>query len=283
MDARFSSARSGNPKVRTSRVPSLRAAWVIGAAGLILAAGLLLFAVIGNEHDPAQPAAQHESMDIGHVHGIGVDPADDDLYIGAHFGLFSIDEQGTVRLVGERRNDTMAFTVTGPNRFLASGHPALTDNDQPVHLGLIESRDAGRSWQPVSLSGEADFHALEVRHGRTWGVDSAGGRLLTSTDPAQWTVLTRRPLLDIAVEPRAANRALATTPSGKLVSFRTNGFRVAISQAPRWLTSTGHPRANCWSAIRLIAPRPRAGPSWPPTPSASAAPPARRCTPSVLP
>jgi hypothetical protein len=45
-------------------------------------------------------------------------------------------------------------------------------------------------------------------------------------------VVTRRPLLDIAVEPTSADRALATTPSSKLVSFRTDCFRVAMSEAP---------------------------------------------------
>ena len=30
---------------------------------------------------------------------------------------------------------------------------------QPSSLGLIESTDGGKTWQQLSLAGEADFHA----------------------------------------------------------------------------------------------------------------------------
>jgi hypothetical protein len=54
--------------------------------------------------------------------------------------------------VANRLQDTMGFTVVGPDHFLGSGHPDVRDTKlyQPGRrplLGLIESRDAGRSWQ----------------------------------------------------------------------------------------------------------------------------------------
>jgi hypothetical protein len=36
-------------------------------------------------------------------------------------------------------------------------------DDLPPLLGLIESRDAGETWKPISLLGKVDFHALRVR------------------------------------------------------------------------------------------------------------------------
>ncbi len=45
--------------------------------------------------------------------------------------------------------DLMGFTVAGPGRYLASGHPGLhVDLPQPV--GLIETTDGGVTWTPVS-------------------------------------------------------------------------------------------------------------------------------------
>jgi hypothetical protein len=64
----------------------------------------------------------------------------------------------TAERVGDSYQDTMGFTVVGPNRFLGSGHPAT--DDLPPLLGLIESTDAGKTWEHVSLLGEADSHVL---------------------------------------------------------------------------------------------------------------------------
>jgi len=44
---------------------------------------------------------------------------------------------------------------------LASGHPDLRES-KPVLLGLIESRDAGQTWEPLSMEGRSDSHALLV-------------------------------------------------------------------------------------------------------------------------
>lgn len=55
----------------------------------------------------------------------------------------------------------MGFTVTGPKTFLGSGHPDFDKDPQlPPRMGLIRSADAALTWQPVSLTGEVDFHAL---------------------------------------------------------------------------------------------------------------------------
>ena len=95
-----------------------------------------------------------------HVHGLGINPADGALFIATHTGLWrsGLGESKSVR-VGDNNQDTMGFTVIGRDRFLGSGHPDFR-TDLPPLLGLIESNDGGRSWEPISLLGQADFHVL---------------------------------------------------------------------------------------------------------------------------
>jgi hypothetical protein len=154
------------------------------------------------------------------------------VYFGAHYGMFKVSESGDVVPVGRVRNDTMAFTVVGTNHFLASGHPDLT-SDQPVHLGLIESTDAAESWNPVALSGEADFHALEATAERTWGIDAVAGRLLTSPDRVSWTSVAQGQFIDLAPDPTDADRVLVTTGNGQLRAHTDHrGFSVVLAGAP---------------------------------------------------
>lgn len=97
-----------------------------------------------------------------HVHGLGVDPVDGALFVATHTGLFRAAEgESRARRVADRYRDTMGFAIVGPGRFLGSGHPDGREQ-LPPFLGLIESRDAGRSWDAVSLQGEVDFHVLEA-------------------------------------------------------------------------------------------------------------------------
>jgi hypothetical protein len=95
-----------------------------------------------------------------HVHALGRNPADGALFIATHTGLFRLGPRDeSPERVAELYQDTMGFTVVGRDRFLGSGHPGSIEGDPPF-LGLIESRDAGASWHPVSLRGQVDFHVL---------------------------------------------------------------------------------------------------------------------------
>jgi photosystem II stability/assembly factor-like uncharacterized protein len=119
----------------------------------------------------------------------------------------------------------MGFTVVGPDHFLGSGHPELGE-DLPPLLGLIESRDAGASWQPVSLLGQADFHVLESAGTRVYGFDASGGRLLMSRDGGKtWTQRsTPEPLVSLAIHPEDARRVIASGERAVYVS-RDEGRR----------------------------------------------------------
>jgi photosystem II stability/assembly factor-like uncharacterized protein len=140
-----------------------------------------------------------------HVHGIGVDPADDSLFIATHTGLWRVAPEETEALrVGDRKQDTMGFAIVGPNHFLGSGHPDLRDA-LPPHLGLIESTDAGASWETVSLLGQADFHVLRRAGEHVYGYDASNDRLLVSNDRGRsWREFAKPgPVLDLAVSPAA--------------------------------------------------------------------------------
>src|SRR5688572_18674831 len=112
-------------------------------------------------HYEEQPA--RGPVRIVHIHGLGINPKDDSLYAATHTGLVLINGEGKAERVGQSFQDTMGFTIIGPDRFLGSGHPDLRDyqsGEWPGLLGLISSDDGGRVWTSVALKGKADFHVL---------------------------------------------------------------------------------------------------------------------------
>jgi hypothetical protein len=205
--------------------------WLDGRAGpggravalaALIAVAALSGACAGDEGRPGGRPGTALDAGIVHVHGLGINPADGALFAATHTGLFRIPEQGKAERVADRYQDTMGFTVAGPDHFLGSGHPDMQEyraGRLPALLGLIESRDAGRTWQPLSLLGQADFHALRATHGRIYGYDSSGAALLVSADGRTWeTRATHLLLLDFAVSPADPELLLATTPQGTLRS-----------------------------------------------------------------
>lgn len=153
-----------------------------------------------------------------HIHGLGINPSDNQLYVATHYGLFRAGHGQAPQRVGDLAQDFMGFTVTGNNEFLASGHPDPSDRSQPPHLGLIKSNDAGQSWESLSLTGSADFHALEYRHDRIYGHDSQSGRVMISTDERSWQQRAEIDAYDLAASPADADDILATTRHGLLRS-----------------------------------------------------------------
>jgi hypothetical protein len=154
-----------------------------------------------------------------HIHGLGLNPSDGTLYIATHTGMWRMAAGETKpQPVGESRQDTMGFTVVGPNHFLGSGHP---DNfDQPSLLGLIESFDSGATWKPISLLGQADFHVLRAAGKRVYGYDVSSGSFMASSDGGR-TWRAHKPnasLLDVVPDPARADRLVAATDRGLLIS-----------------------------------------------------------------
>ena len=189
--------------------------WLALVAGVAAASLSLTSCTAGaGRHDAAVPTGPDVGLE--HVHGLGVDPADGVLYAASHFGLWRIPEGEEATRVANRFQDTMGFTVVGPGTFLASGHPDFRmDPDLPTRLGLIRSTDEGRTWQSISLSGEADFHELQAAHGNVYGWDAASGRLLVSADDGRtWETRSTLGLRDLVVGPGDPLTLLATTEVG---------------------------------------------------------------------
>ncbi len=181
---------------------------LVALAVVVLAAGL--WRVAGGDDTTS-------ATDAGpvHVHGLGVNPADDALFIATHTGLYRSGEGDSKSVrVGDNKQDTMGFTVAGADRFLGSGHPDFQQELPPL-LGLIESTDGGESWEPISLLGEADFHVLRSAGERVYGYDVTNDRLLVSADAGRtWDEAQRpAPLVDLAVHPDDSRHLVAAGAS----------------------------------------------------------------------
>ncbi len=197
----------------TRIAPSFR----VGPLAALASFVVLLFTACG-----ASSSTPTENRDAvaNHIHGVGVNPADGALYVATHSGLFRVPRgQRQPMRVGDRRQDTMGFTIAAGDLFLGSGHPDSRD-DLPPLLGLIRSEDRGRSWTPVSLLGEADFHVLRASGPTVYGFDATQGRLLASVDAGR-TWDQRRPpapLIDLAIDPADPQRLVASGPDGLYTS-----------------------------------------------------------------
>ena len=206
------SSRRTTPQ-RGKKAKQDRSGAIIGASAVLAVlalAAVLFFAGRGGGSDTSSAAP----AGMAHVHGLAVDPADGQLLAASHFGAFRVGEDGEIEQFGPTQ-DFMGFSVAGPGRYLASGHPGAGQGG-PSNLGLIESTDGGNSWDTVSLAGKADFHTLEARHGRVYG--HSGGQLMVSEDKKTWEERAAIPLADLAVSPDDPETILVTTQQGLGIS-----------------------------------------------------------------
>ena len=100
------------------------------------------------------------------------------LYLATHHGLFKYVNNKNAIPIGPEF-DIMGMAVN-KDVIYASGHPSqektrkdsvLLNSENPV--GLLLSKDKGRTWQKISLEGEADFHTLTSKGMMIIGVDSS--------------------------------------------------------------------------------------------------------------
>lgn len=190
----------------------------------------------------------NDAYGVSHVHGLGINPTDGSLIVATHNGSFRIPaDSDDARRIGDSLQDTMGFTVVGPDRFLGSGHPDLTGRraGQPAQLGLIESNDAGVSWTSISLSGEVDFHGLAYAHDRVYGWDAGTGRFMVSTNRTDWETRSTLALFAFAVDPEDADHLVAASSDG-LVATSDGGRSWVPSDGPALVTLTWDPTAGLW-------------------------------------
>jgi len=212
------------------------------AATLLLAGA---FALSGcSAGAPGVPTA-----DLGHVHGLGVDPSTGETYVASHNGVWLVptaqlpdtypatdpESSGAPRRIADRAQDTMGFIVARPGLLLGSGHPDPADPSLPGDLGLISSTDSANTWEQVSLAGEADFHDLDVAELpgglRVYGYDA--GIVKVSDDSGQtWTDRARIDARDLAADPVNPDRLYATTAQGPMVSDDAGATFTRVDGAP---------------------------------------------------
>ena len=212
----MSRPKKATAKRRQAPPPPKRSAWLArGLVGLGAVALVVVVAALWRSSSDGQEGTPTADPGPVHVHGLGVNPADRALFVATHTGLYrsAEGESKSVR-VSDSRQDTMGFAIVDADRFLGSGHPDLRE-DLPPLLGLIESTDEGRSWEPISLLGEADFHVLRSAGERVYGYDSSGDRLLVSDDAGRsWIQVDRpAPLLDLATDPTDVDHVVAAAAS----------------------------------------------------------------------
>ena len=176
----------------------------------------------GSEESLPRTSATAKLADPGpvHIHGLGINPGDGALFIATHTGLFrSAPGARRSTRVADRYQDTMGFTVAGPDVFLGSGHPDGREG-LPPFLGLIRSTDAGQTWKPISLLGKVDFHVLEASEGLIYGYgsdfESREPRFLASSDGGRaWRRLRApEPLISLALAPQDPKQLIASGERG---------------------------------------------------------------------
>lgn len=195
-------------------------------------ASLGTLALMGTLVDASAEAQQPtESPEIHHIHGLAVDRRNPEiLYIATHTGLVRIRPNASPEWVGSHRFDLMGFTAHPRETSLvyASGHPDLaTYHQQGIgNLGLLVSRDGGKTWQSVTLKGEADFHALTYsprNGGELYGWSVAGQMGMHRISATSWRGerLPARGLsnvLSLAASPDPAGPLFAGTKAGLMAS-----------------------------------------------------------------
>ena len=189
------------------------------AAAVLLSSLLPALAACGGDDS----ASAGSDIDASHVHGLGFAPGEPDrVLVATHDGLAAYADGSGLQRVSELSSDLMGFAVGPAGTLYASGHPGEGE-DGPFALGLIASRDDGQTWEPVGLSGVADFHALDAHEGGIYGYDAANGVLRTSRDGEEWRdISTDVAFVDIAADP-SSERFVGTTDGGDLVTSADGG------------------------------------------------------------
>ncbi|WP_427136248.1 F510_1955 family glycosylhydrolase [Pseudarthrobacter sp. S9] len=131
------------------------------------------------------------------------------MLLATHDGLYDVSKKQAVK-VGPA-NDLMGFSAAmDQGVFYASGHPGQ-DFSLPGPLGLIKTRDGGKTWEQLSRQGESDFHALTTTKS---GIVAFDGTLRTSTDGITWKTIAVGFIPAVLAGNPYSDTVLATTREG---------------------------------------------------------------------
>ena len=176
----------------------------------------------------AAPAIADPNVTLVHVHGLSYSSDGKQLFIPSHHGL-AIYSGGRWSKAPGPEHDFMGFSAAR-DALYSSGHPAQGSSLRNP-FGLLKSRDGGKTWESLGLTGEADFHVMAVSHGTSAVYVFAPvansrmrepGIYSTSDDGKSWkraggAGLAGR-IAALAVHPTEANVVAAATDAGLFVS-----------------------------------------------------------------
>jgi photosystem II stability/assembly factor-like uncharacterized protein len=158
---------------------------------------------------------------LSHIHSVATDGKS--IYVASHHGLYAL-EDNEWKMRGEDF-DIMGLAYTNQT-FYASGHPG-PGQDLPNPVGVLESKDQGKTWTPLSLTGEIDFHLLEASKANFIGAASNIGEILQSSDGGRsWKSVQVPQFSDMALNPKSENEILIATQNGL---FLSNDFAKSFS------------------------------------------------------
>ena len=195
----------------------------------------------GHESGTADQVAQ-ANPEFGGVHNLLI--SDDGILLGTHHGVWLQANSQEPKLVGDSRFDVMGLAKYSGG-LVASGHPA-EDEEQVGNVGLRGSKDQGRTWKNISLTGQVDFHRLSTSGQTILGVSATDGALYSSTNSGlTWSTLPNPNLFDLALDPNNAMNVVGTTENGPIRSSDSAKTFTSIAGAPLLVLVT-------WDTARLI-------------------------------
>lgn len=166
--------------------------------------------------------------ELPHIHGAGFDAATGLVYAGTHEGVWQVTGAGAVSAVGTSRDDLMGFSIASADSWYSSGHPGV-GSAAANPLGLIHSADRGRTWNQVSLGGEADFHALAAKGATVAGVAGGGTVMISTTGGTAWNTGASMPTSSMVF---AGDELLAASKQGLQRSMDSGASFTPVASAP---------------------------------------------------
>ena len=186
--------------------------------------------------------ARAAEVTLMHVHGLSYSADGKQLFIPSHQGL-AIYGDGKWRKAPGPEHDFMGFSAA-KGALYSSGHPA-PGSALRNPFGLLKSRDGGRTWDQLGLTGEADFHVMAASYGtHTVYVYSPAansrmpepGVYHTSDDGKTWTRSAGAGLsgrvVALAEHPARASWVAAATEAGLFLSEDAGDRFTAVAGPP---------------------------------------------------
>ncbi|HEX5621544.1 MAG TPA: hypothetical protein VFX51_24175 [Solirubrobacteraceae bacterium] len=224
--------------------------------------------------EPATTPAPPTSGANAYIGSIAVDAKDGTVMLGTGLGLFRLETgaKQAKRVTGELQgpdgsgsvSSNLVVRYAAPGELLASGHPEGSGG-LPENLGIIRSRDAGNTWEPVIEMGVSDYHILQAAGKRVVGVKAEETDIQVSADVTSGFESRTPPELplDVAFDPQDPKRMIVATKQGTFTSRDEGGSwrprdPIATEQLA-WLKSDVLYRGDPGGIIKLSA---DGGESW---------------------